>query len=190
MINIKDLSRKQMLWLNGMVNVGSVLLCMLLLPTRWPGMELLGIAPNWLMLWVVAWSVKRSVWEGAVAGVMLGILHDSLSGSRWPDRLLLPSHVLGLVVVGVLTALLQKQRYIQEELASIALITFFMGFVNEGVTAIQYLLQSQQPVMDFSNPLWQRYQQVAIATAVLGSLWMPVLYLPLNWWWQKVEDAE
>jgi rod shape-determining protein MreD len=190
MIDIRDLSRKQMLWLNGFVNVGSVLLCTLLLPTRWPGMELLGIAPNWLMMWVVAWSVKRSVWEGTVAGVILGILHDSLSGSRLPDRLLLPSHVLGLVVVGVLTALLQKQRYIQEELASIALITFFMGFVNEGVIAIQYWLQSQQPVMDFSNPLWLRYQQVAIATAVLSSLWMPVLYLPLNWWWQKVEDAE
>jgi rod shape-determining protein MreD len=90
----------------------------------------------------------------------------------------------------VLTALLQKQRYIQEELASIALITFFMGFVYEGVTALQYWFQSPPPGIDFSNPLWLRYQQVAFATAILGSLWMPVLYLPLNWWWQKVEDAE
>jgi rod shape-determining protein MreD len=190
MIDIDDLSRKQLFWLNALVNVGSVFLCLLLLPTRWPGMELLGIAPNWLMLWTIAWSVKRPVWQGAVAGVVLGILHDSVGGSQFPDRILLPSHILGLVVVGVLTALLQKQRYIQEELASIALIAFFMGFVNEAVTAVQYLLQAHHSLVDLSNPVWLRYQRVAIATAVLGSLWMPVLYIPLNWWWQKVEAAE
>jgi rod shape-determining protein MreD len=190
MIDINQLSRRQMLWLNGLVNIMSVLLCALLLPTRWPGMELLGIAPNWLMLWVIAWSVKRSIWEGAVAGAILGIVQDSMSGSQFPYNILWPSHVLGLVVVGVLTALLQKQRYIQEELASIALIAFFMSFLNEGITAVQYLLQAQASLLDFSNPLWLRYQQVAIGTAVLGSLWMPVLYYPLNWWWQKVEDAE
>jgi rod shape-determining protein MreD len=184
MVDIDKLSRSQMLFLNSIVNVGSVLFCALMLPTRWPGMELLGIAPNWLMMWVVAWSVKRSVWQGAVAGVTLGAIQDSMSGSH------VPSHIFGLLTVGVVTALLQKQRYIQEELASIALIAFFMSFLSEAVTVVHYLLQAKAVVFDPNNPLWLRYQQVGIATAVLSSLWMPVLYYPLNWWWEKVEEAE
>ncbi|MGB6168561.1 MAG: rod shape-determining protein MreD, partial [Geitlerinemataceae cyanobacterium] len=65
-----------------MVNWGiiviSVLLCLLALPTRFPGMELAGISPNWLLIWVVAWSVKRSVFQGALAGLILGLLQDGM----------------------------------------------------------------------------------------------------------------
>jgi cell shape-determining protein MreD len=35
-----------------------------------------------------------------------------------------------------------------------------------------------------------RYQQVALASAILSSLWMPVLYYPLNCWWEKVESVD
>ncbi|NJK53847.1 MAG: rod shape-determining protein MreD, partial [Leptolyngbyaceae cyanobacterium SU_3_3] len=45
------------------VTVVSVWVCLILLPSRLPGMELAGIGPNWLLVWVVAWSVKRSVLE-------------------------------------------------------------------------------------------------------------------------------
>lgn len=95
-----------------MVNWGiiviSVLLCLLALPTRFPGMELAGISPNWLLIWVVAWSVKRSVFQGALAGLILGLLQDGMSSPH-------PTHAWSLLVVGALTALLQKQRYIQED---------------------------------------------------------------------------
>jgi rod shape-determining protein MreD len=185
MIKFDNLSKTNLTILNGLVIGFSVLVCALLIPTRWPGMELINIAPNWLMMWVVAWSVKRSVWEGMVAGIVLGAIQDGMSGSH------LPSHVCSLVVVGVLTALLQKQRYIQEEIVSIAIITFFMTGIAEAVTAIQYILQTRTSFADItSSPIWLRYQQVALASAILSSLWMPVLYYPLNCWWEKVESVE
>jgi rod shape-determining protein MreD len=185
MIKIDKLSKINLTLLNGLVIGFSVLICALLVPTRWPGMELISIAPNWLMMWVVAWSLKRSVWDGLVAGIALGAIQDGLSGSH------LPSHVFSLVAVGVLTALLQKQRYIQEEVVSIAIITFFMTGIAEAVTAIQYILQTRTSFADIaSSPIWLRYQQVALASAILSSLWMPVLYYPLNSWWEKVESVE
>ena len=185
MINIDKLSKTNLMLINGLVIGFSVLICALLVPTRWPGMELINIAPNWLMMWVVAWSVKRSIWEAMVAGVVLGAIQDGLSGSY------LPSHIFSLVIVGVLTAVLQKQRYIQEEVVSIAIITFFMTGIAEAVTAIQYILQTRTGFVDIaSSPIWLRYQQVALASAILSSLWMPVLYYPLNSWWEKVESVE
>jgi rod shape-determining protein MreD len=185
MIKIDKLSKINLTFINVLVIGLSVLLCALLVPTRWPGMELINIAPNWLMMWVVAWSVKRSVWDGLVAGIALGAVQDGLSGSH------LPSHIFSLVAVGVLTALLQKQRYIQEEVVSIAIITFFMTGIAEAVTAIQYILQTRTSFADIaSSPIWLRYQQVALASAILSSLWMPVLYYPLNSWWEKVESVE
>jgi rod shape-determining protein MreD len=185
MIKIDKLSKTNLTLINALVIGLSVLICALLVPTRWPGMELINIAPNWLMMWVVAWSVKRSVWAGMVAGIVLGAIQDGLSGSH------MPSHIFSLVAVGVLTALLQKQRYIQEEVVSIAIITFFMTGVAEAVTAIQYILQTRTSFADIaSSPIWLRYQQVALASAILSSLWMPVLYYPLNCWWEKVESVE
>jgi rod shape-determining protein MreD len=185
MIKIDKLSKINLTLLNALVIGFSVLICALLVPTRWPGMELINIAPNWLMMWVVAWSVKRSIWDGMVAGIALGAIQDGLSGSH------MPSHVFSLVAVGVLTALLQKQRHIQEEVVSIAIITFFMTGIAEAVTAIQYVLQTRTNFADIaSSPIWLRYQQVALASAILSSLWMPVLYYPLNSWWEKVESVE
>jgi cell shape-determining protein MreD len=87
------------LW-NILVTGGSALLCLMLLPGRAPGLDLLGVAPHWVLIWVVAWSVKRTVWEGAIAGLVMGLLQDSMTAPY-------PTHTLGLVLVGVLTAQLQ-----------------------------------------------------------------------------------
>ncbi|MBD0303772.1 MAG: rod shape-determining protein MreD, partial [Tolypothrix sp. T3-bin4] len=101
------------------VTVGSVLLCLMMLPTRLPGMELLGIGPNWLLIWVVSWSVKRTVFQGALAGIVLGLLQDAMTSPN-------PSHAISLGIVGMITGLMQKQRFIQEDFISIALIVFAM----------------------------------------------------------------
>ncbi|MGB3768747.1 MAG: hypothetical protein WA947_19495, partial [Phormidesmis sp.] len=50
---------KLQVW-NWVVIVVSVLFCLLILPTRLPGMDILGVGPNWLLIWVVAWSISRS----------------------------------------------------------------------------------------------------------------------------------
>jgi rod shape-determining protein MreD len=161
------------------VTVGSVVLCLLMLLARFPGMELLGIGPNWLLIWVVAWSVKRSAFEGALAGAVLGLLQDAMTS---PD----PTHALSLGVVGGLTGMLQKQRFIQEDFISIALIVFGMAVLSETVFASQLTLMGDADAAD----IWAYFQKVALASAILSSLWAPVVYFPLNRWWQRLKLAE
>ncbi|MEA5583478.1 rod shape-determining protein MreD [Nodularia harveyana UHCC-0300] len=164
-------TRKLMNWA---VIFGSVLFCVLMLPTRFFGMELLGIGPNWLLIWVVAWSVKRSVWEGIFAGVVLGLLQDAMTSPE-------PTHAMTLGFVGCLTALLQKQRFIQEDFISIALIVFVMAIVSETIFGLQLSWMGNRNVED----IWAYYQRGTLASAILSSLWGPVVYYPLNIWWQK-----
>ncbi|MDZ8222582.1 rod shape-determining protein MreD [Nostoc sp. ChiVER01] len=166
--------------LGWIVTASSVLLCLLLLPTRLPGMELLGIAPNWLLIWVVAWSVKRTVFAGALAGIVLGLLQDSMTSLN-------PTHALSLGIVGILTALLQKQRFIEEDFISIAVIVFVMAVLAETIFGLQLtLMGNERKVTD----IWTYYQRVALASAILSSLWAPVVYYPLNLWWQRIKLLE
>ncbi len=171
--------------LNWSVTVGSVLLCLLILPTRFPGMELINVSPNWLLIWVVTWSVKRTMFEGAMAGLVLGLLQDGMTS---PD----PTHALSLVVVGVLTARLRKQRYIQEDFISVALIVFGMAVLAETITAIQFSLQQLSSATEQHNlgGIWIYHQRITLASAILSSLWAPVLYYPLNRWWEQMAEIE
>lgn len=153
----------------------SVFVCLMLSPTRWPGMTLAGIGPNWLLIWVVAWSLKRNVWSAIAAGMALGFLQDAMTELH-------PSHAVSLVVVGLLTARLQKQRYLQEDFISVALIVFGMAVVAETVTAIQFSLLGTRSLLE----IWKHHQLIALSSAILSSLWAPVIYFPLNRWWQWV----
>jgi rod shape-determining protein MreD len=157
----------------------TVILCLILLPNRLPGMELLGIGPNWLLIWVVAWSVKRNALQGALAGIILGFLQDAMTSTE-------PTHALSLGLVGFLTGLMQKQRFIQEDFISIALIVFAMSAFGEAVFASQLIMTSDRNPTD----VWAYYQRVALASSILSSLWAPVVYYPLNRWWQKLKLAE
>ncbi len=161
------------------VTFGSVLLCLLMSLTRFPGMELLGIGPNWLLIWVVAWSVKRRAFSGALAGIVLGLLQDGMTS---PD----PTHAISLGIVGMMTAVMQKQRFIQEDFISIALIVFAMAVVAETIFAFQLVLMGDRNTED----IWAYYQKVTLASAILSSLWAPVVYYPLNRWWQQIRLAE
>ena len=176
----------QQMFLNWSVTVGSVLFSLLILPVRLPGMELLGVAPNWLLIWVVTWSVKRSQFQGAIAGLALGLLQDGMTAHH-------PTHTLSLIIVGILTARLQKQRYIQEDFISVALIVFGMAVIAETVTAIQIslydLFQTNSPYPALPE-IWLYHQRIALSSAILSSLWAPVVYYPLNRWWEKQNLVE
>jgi len=154
---------------------------------RLPGMNILGVGPNWLLIWIVAWSISRSAFESAIAGIVLGLLQDSLTAS-------FPTHALGLAIAGVLTARLQQRRFIREDLISIALIIFGFAIVTETAVAMQLTLQK---IFDSDNALyahlgsiWQHYQRVALSSAILSSLWAPALYYPLKRWWEKYAVTE
>jgi rod shape-determining protein MreD len=163
--------------LNIAVIVVSVAICTILMLIRLPGMDLLGISPNWLLIWVVSWSVKRNVWQGAIAGIAMGCLYDAMTMNS-------PSHILSLVVVGVLTSALEKQRYIGEDFISVALIVFFMTIVAETIFAIQYgWLHLRNP-----EEVWREYQEIAIVSAIITSLWSPAFYYPFDRWQTMISN--
>lgn len=172
--------------LNWCVTAGSVLLCTLTLPTRFPGMELLGVGPNWLLIWVVAWSLQRSPFQGALAGVCVGLIQDGVTSP-------IPTHTLSLAIAGILTARLQKQKYIQEDFISVAMIVFGMAVVVETVMAIQFsigVLMNRLPSSYFIlTETWLYHQQVALSSAILSSLWAPVVYYPLSRWWKTIRTS-
>lgn len=172
---------RQPWFLNAAVTVASVLVCLMLLPSRIPGMELLGVGPHWLLIWVVTWSVKRAAWQGAVAGLVLGLLQDAMTSPQ-------PTHTLSLIVVGVLTARLQKQRYLQEDIVSVALIVFAMAVIAETVLALQISLDqllTEDSLYPSLAKIWLYHQRVALSSAILSSLWAPAIYYPLNRWWDR-----
>ncbi len=173
--------------INWAIITGSLTACLLLLPLRLPGVELLGVAPNWLLIWVVCWSVKRSMAAGFMAGITLGWLLDGMTHP-------IPTHSLSLAIVGILTARLHKQRYLQEDFISIALIVFGMTILAETIMALQFALPaSNQNIMlvldEFLLTItnqWTYHQQIALSSAIVSSLWAPVVYYPLNRWWQNL----
>jgi rod shape-determining protein MreD len=159
---------------NILVILGSVLLCALLQPQQIPGMVLLDTTPNWLLIWVVAWSVKRSPWQGLTAGVALGLIQDGLSVAQ-------PTHALSLGIAGFLTGQIDKQRWIAEDFISAMLIVFVMAMVVEAIFAGQLTLgRTWMP-----SELWPHLQRIALSSAIISSLWTPLIYVPLNYWWDR-----
>ncbi len=158
----------------------------MILPMRLPGMHILGIGPNWLLIWVVAWSISRTPFEGAIAGIILGLLQDSLTAP-------FPTHALGLAIAGILTSRLQQRRFIQEDLISVALLIFGLAVVTETATAFQlsaHHIFGEENLYTGLGSIWQYYQRIALSSAILSSLWAPALYYPLKRWWEKYQANE
>lgn len=168
--------------LNWAVTIGSLMMCILAMYTRFPGMTLMGIAPNWLLIWLVAWSVNRPVFLSVMVGIALGFIQDSMTFSGMSIS---PTHALGLAIAGGLTSLLQKQRYVQEDFISIALIVFGMAVIVETMHAVQLTMMGA--AMD---NVWALQQRIALSSAILSSLWSPVIYFPLSRWWRSLEKQE
>ncbi|MDX1977041.1 MAG: rod shape-determining protein MreD, partial [Pseudanabaenaceae cyanobacterium bins.68] len=147
---------------------------------RLPGMTLMHIAPNWLLIWLVTWSLNRPVVIAVAAGAALGLLQDGMAevGNVAP----IPTHSLGLAIAGGLTALLQKQRYVQEDFISVALIVFGMAVLVETVIALQLSLFGWS-----LDQVWLTHQRIALASAILSSLWSPVLHFPMSRFWRWLD---
>lgn len=184
--NFTKLEPRTLQTVNWAVTVGSVFICLLILPLRLPGMELLSVSPNWLLIWVVAWSVKRTAFEGAIAGLVLGLIQDGMTSAE-------PTHVISLTIVGFLTARLQKQRYIREDFISISLIVFGMAVLAATITAIQFSWHHPAASTELATrtlgEIWTNHQRIALSSAILSSLWAPAVYYPLNRWWEMVETV-
>jgi rod shape-determining protein MreD len=164
-----SLSRQLLNWF-GTFTTAILSLVALLVPL--PAWEIAGASADWPLIWIVCWSVRRSPLQAAIAGLALGWAQDGLTATR-------PSHALGLALVGILTARLEKQRYIQEDFISMAVITFAMAVLAETCLAVQYSFLGNLPIAN----VWSHHQWAALGSALISSLWAPLVYLPLRWWW-------
>jgi rod shape-determining protein MreD len=177
-----------------LIVIASAGLCLLLLPSRLPGMEILGTGPSWLVMWTIAWSIHRSMWHAATAGIVLGLIQDGMTFPAGAILGAVPTHVLSLTVVSVLAFFLHKRRYLNDSILSVSIAAFMLTLVSELVTGLQYLLetaiqQSPEASLDSLNYLWTNQSQVMLIAAILSGLWMPILYYPLSFWWQKIFAA-
>jgi rod shape-determining protein MreD len=193
-MNINNLSPLARTGLHFAIVIGSVGLCLLLLPTRFPGMEILGVGPSWLVMWTIAWSMRRSLWHAATAGIVLGLIQDAMTFPAATALGTVPTHILSLTVVGVLAFWLQKRRYLDDTIVSVSLATILLTVVSEVVTGAQYLLhtaieQSWDASLDSLDYMWTERAIVISIAAILSGLWMPILYYPLQLWWQKIFAA-
>ena len=171
--------------------VGSAGLCLLLLPTRLPGMEIFGVGPSWLVMWLVAWSLHRSLWHAATAGIVLGLIQDGMTFPATDALGTVPTHVLSLVTVSVLAFELHKRRYLDDTVFSASIAAFGLTIVSEAIMGLQYLLEmaiarSPEASLDSLNYIWTNQSPSILITAVLSGLWMPILYYPLQLCWQKM----
>jgi rod shape-determining protein MreD len=191
-MNIAKLSPSIRNLLNVFVILGSASLCIILLPTRWIGMEIFGIGPSWLVMWTIAWSIRRSFWQAFTAGAILGLIQDGMTLTQ--SHLIgtpTTSHVLSLTVVGVLIVWLRKRRYINDGLLTITVTTFMLTLLSETIVGLQHL--SALAIVRLPDvgsltmsQMWTNQSPVMLTTAFLSSLWMPVLYQPLNLWWKNI----
>jgi rod shape-determining protein MreD len=189
--NLHPLSRNA---LNLVAIVISGGLCLLLSPTRLPGMEVLGIGPSWLVMWTIVWSLRRSMWHAATAGIVLGLIQDRMTLPDADPLGTLPSHVLSLTAVGVLTVWLEKSKYINDAPISASIAAFILTIVSEVITGLQYLLHNTSDGFQGINLERLSYlgidrSSVILVAAVLSALWMPLLYFPLHMWWKRVFAA-
>lgn len=166
--------------LNLIVTIVSLMVCIWLSLLRIPGLELFGITPNWVLIWLVSWSIKRSLLEAVVGGLCCGLILDGLTVSQ-------PSYILPFVIVAILTVFIYKRiiKKIQEDFISVALIVFGMAILVEVIRSLQLI---NFKFSDFQQ-FWQHQQRVALLTAIMSSLWLGVIYLPLNRWWAFIKPS-
>jgi rod shape-determining protein MreD len=171
----------------------SAAICILMLPTRWPGMELLGVGPSWLVMWLVAWSLNRSIWHGVIAAFILGLIQDGMTIGHTSILSFSISHVVSLVVVALAIDRLKKRRYVTNNIIGATILAFTMTILSEIVLCFQHLLDLtnlQFPIgvaIDIET-FWQDRSRVMAISAIVSSIWMPILYYPLQLCWKGTSD--
>ncbi|MGD1864119.1 MAG: rod shape-determining protein MreD, partial [Phormidesmis sp.] len=62
------------------------------------------------------------------------------------------------------------------------------AIINETAMALQLSAQhvfSEEPLHVSLGDIWLYHQRVALSSAIISSLWAPVLFYPLKRWWEK-----
>jgi rod shape-determining protein MreD len=83
--------------------------------------------------------------------------------------------------VGVLTVSLRKlklfpKELMEKDLITISLLVFGMAILSETVMALQFQFYGDRSLKD----IWLYHQQVALASAIISSLWTSGIAFPLT----------
>jgi rod shape-determining protein MreD len=167
----------------------SAAICILMLPTRWPGMELLGVGPSWLVMWLVAWTLHRSIGSSLIAATILGLIQDGMTGGQLNLYGLTLSHVISLIVVVLTVDRLHKRQYVTSSVFGAVVLAFGMTILSEIILCGQHLLDLANFQFTGSeaisiDTIWQDRSRSILISALVSSIWMPLLYYPLSRRWQ------
>ncbi|AZB71635.2 rod shape-determining protein MreD [Synechococcus elongatus] len=190
----------------------------LLMLVRLPGLELAGIAPHWVLLWLITWAPGHAVWQGIVAGVTLGLLLDALSTPypthalglaiagwlitagyrrRWfsLEPIALVSLCFGLAILIEATTALQFLIHFHDsnswspEASNTA--QRIIADLNRPLVPDQKVginpRYVAQPLYFLRGILWD-FAHIGLASAVISSLCLPLVFIPLRSLWQAKRD--
>ena len=170
---VRRLQRQPALRLyNPLIIIGSILICALLSLTRWPGMVLSGLGPNWFVIWLGIWCIDRTLLQAIFAGLCLGWIQDGLS-TGWP------SHAISMVVVSMGIHACFANRVWKSDLLVAPIVVAVSVFINDGLYSLMLsFLQGLSPLHT-----WQQQPELFWISPLLSAIWTPAFFWPLRQWW-------
>jgi rod shape-determining protein MreD len=116
--------------------VATAIACLLLLWVPFPGLQLLGYRPDWMIVWLLFWCLGRPPWMGAIAGANVGLLLDSITTADGA------SHFLSCAVVGALVGFWSRRMQAPPRTITLLLWLFALVLLADSLYALQQLIPS------------------------------------------------
>ncbi len=145
-----------------------LLLVAILQITLLPDIPLFGFRVDVPLLIVVSWGMVGPVWQAARWGFVLGLFLDLASG--------LPFGAQTLALTSIGMALSAGQAVFFRNNVIAPPIATFVGTLVYNLIVLGILVMINRPVQ------WDEYLlRVTLPTAILNTLALPIVYLPLRW---------
>lgn len=190
----------------------------LLMLFRLPGLELAGVAPHWVLLWLITWAPGHAVWQGIIAVITLGFLLDALSTPypthalglaiagwiltagyrrRWfsLEPIALISLCFGLAILLEATTALQFLIHFRDgnnwapeagNTAQRIIADLNRPLLPDQAAGINPRFVAQ-PLYFLRGIVWD-FAHIGLASAVITSLCLPLVFIPLRSFWQPKCD--
>lgn len=133
-----------------------------------PYLEVLGVTPDFVLIFAVCWAVVRSEDEAIYVVPMAAILRDLMSSDPVGTSLIAYAPIL---FIAMLTRLQLLDSEFLPALAAVALSTLCFEVLHALV-----LVVTGQGV-----GIWYLIFSVALPAAVVNCIFAPIIYLPVRW---------